>query len=378
MKIAQVCPYDFSRPGGVKSHIENLALQLRTFGHEVKIIAPNVNAGRIDDKSVKLIGKNRSTNIWGGTKIDVNIARGDEKKDLENYLESEKFDIIHFHNGWTPFMAWQVRYYSKTRHVATFHDTPADTFLGKKIVGKFLMPLAAKFIERISDALISVSASQAKYVSKWLAKKPEIIPNGINLIDYNPDQEPLKLYQDGKFNLLFLGRFEERKGLFFTLEAFRELKVKYDDLRLLIAGDGDQRAQAEQFVANHALADVIFLGFVADDLKASLIRTADLMLATAIYGESFGIVLLEAMASGTPVVGFGNEGYLNVITEPWDEFFPKPRDIQQLINKIEALYLDKELRESMTKWGLEEVKKYEWKYISRKIEKVYYAAMKGK
>ena len=330
MKIAEVCPYDFSRPGGVKSHIENLALYLKKMGHEVSIIAPNVNAENIHDDRVKLIGKNRSTNLWGGTKIDVNIARGDEIKELKNYLEKEQFDIIHFHNGWTPFMSWQVAYHTDAKIVWTFHDTPADNFISKKVVGKYVMPAAAKYIQRFAHELISVSKSQSNYVDRWLKPKPTIIPNGINLNDFNTEFKSIEKYQDGKFNLLFLGRFEERKGLFHTLEAYKRLQSKYDNLRLLIAGDGDQRDEAHAFVKANDLKCVEFLGFIDEEIKASLISTADVFLATALYGESFGIVLLEAMACGTAIAGYGNEGYLNVVPNPWDEFFPSPRDIDSL------------------------------------------------
>lgn len=375
MKIAQVCPYDWSRPGGVKAHIENLAIYLRKMGHEVKIIAPNVNPEQINDPNVKLIGDGGSTTLWGGTEIDINIAKGDEVEDLKAFLEEEQFDLLHFHNGWTPFMTYQVRYFSKAKHVGTFHDTPADTFLAKRFVGPILMPLAASLIWKVADHMISVSESQSKYVKSFLAKNPTIIPNGINPDQFNTTFEPISDYQDGKFNLLFLGRFEQRKGLFHTLEAFKTLKAKYSDLRLLIAGDGEQKQEALDFVAENQLADVVFLGFIDEEVKASLIRTADVMLATALYGESFGIVLLEAMACGTPIAGYGNEGYRNVIKGKWNEYFPEPRDIKSLTDKIEKLYLDEDLQKEMSAWGIEEAKTYEWQHITNQVFEVYQKVM---
>lgn len=375
MKIAQVIPYDFSRPGGVKSHIENLAIYLKKMGHEVKIIAPNVNGHLIDNPDVKLIGKGRNTDFWGGTKIDINMAKGDEIKELKAYLKKEQFDILHFHNGWTPFMTYQVRYFSNAKNVGTFHDTPTDTFFGQKIVGGILMPLASGVVTLVADELISVSKSQAKYVTRFFTKKPAIIPNGINPEQFNTSFDPWAEYQDDKFNLLYLGRFEGRKGLFYALESFKQLKPKYPNLRLLIAGDGDQKQDALDFVSNNHLEDVVFLGFVDEDKKASLIRTAHIMLATAIFGESFGIVLLEAMACGTPMVGFGNSGYLNVINGKWTEYFPEPRDGQSLTDKIEKLYNNPDIREEMIDWGIEEAKKYEWAKITEQVETVYQKAL---
>lgn len=378
MKIAQVCPYDWSRPGGVKAHIENLAIYLRKMGHEVKIIAPNVNADQINDPNVKLIGKGRSTTLWGGTEIDINIAKGEEVEQLKRYLGEEQFDLLHFHNGWTPFMTYQVRYYSKAKHVGTFHDTPADNFLMQKFVGPILMPLAASLVWKVADHMISVSESQARYVKSFLAKDPTIIPNGINPDQFNTSFEPIEEYKDGKFNLLFLGRFEERKGLFYTLKAFKTLKAKYPDIRLLIAGDGEQKQEALDFVADNKLEDVVFLGFIDEEIKANLIRTVDILLATAIYGESFGIVLLEAMACGTPVAGFGNEGYLNVIKSPWDEYFPTPRDLDTLTDKIEKLYLNEDIRKEMSDWGIAEAKTYEWEHITNQVFEVYEMVMNRK
>jgi phosphatidylinositol alpha-mannosyltransferase len=337
MKIAQIIPYDFSRPGGVKSHIENLAECLRNLGHEVKIIAPNINAESINDP--------------------------------------EAFDILHFHNGWSPFLTYQIRYYSSSKNIGTFHDTPTDSFFGKYFVGKILMPLASGFITLVADELISVSKSQAKHVTTFYTKKPTIIPNGINPNQFNTSFEPIKEYKDGMFNLLYLGRFEKRKGLFYTLNAFNELKSKYGNLRLLIAGDGDQKQEALDYVKNNQLKDVIFLGFVDEKIKANLIRTADIMLATALFGESFGIVLLEAMACGTSMVGFGNQGYLNVIKGKWTEYFPKPKDGRTLTDKIEKLYLNEDIRNEMSVWGIEESKKYHWTKITAEVEKVYKKAM---
>ena len=376
MKIAQVCPYDWSRPGGVKSHIENLAIYLRKMGHEVKIIAPNVNAESITDPNVQLIGKGRSTNLWGGTEIDINIAKGEEVEALKNFLKEEQFDLLHFHNGWTPFMTYQVRYFSKAKHVGTFHDTPADSFLAQRFVGPILMPLAASLIWKVADHMISVSESQSKYVKSFLAKNPTIIPNGINPDHFNTDFEPLERYKDGKFNLLFLGRFEERKGLFHTLEVYKSLKEKYDDIRLLIAGDGEQKQEALDFVSKNNLADVEFLGFIDEEIKASLIRTADVLMATALYGESFGIVLLEAMACGTPVAGYGNEGYLNVIKSPWTDYFPAPRDLKTLTSKVEELYNYPTIRNEMSNWGIQEAKKYEWEKITHQVFEVYEKVMR--
>lgn len=362
MKIAQVCPYDFSRPGGVKNHIESLSKYLRLSGHEVKVIAP---APDVFQPNTHHFGRNRSMNI-AGTKIDLNIALGQERRALKHFLKEEDFDIIHFHTFWNPALPFQVSRYSNAKHIATFHDTPKSEWVGKTV-----MPLAAKAVFKLMDEIISVSESQANYISRFSSRKINIIPNGIDLDVYHQHIDPLKIFQDGMFNLLFLGRLEPRKGLAYALESFKQLKNNYPNLRLIIAGDGDERSMAIDFIQKNNLQDVELLGFVSETEKLQLLKTADLYLAPAIYGESFGIVLLEAMAMGTPIVGFSNKGYLNVISENQKKYFAIPKDQAELQQKLEALINDEAARASLSAEGKAIVNQYHWPLISDKIEKIY-------
>lgn len=365
MKIAQVCPYDFSRPGGVKSHIVSLSNQFTKLGHEVKILAPNINASQINEPNVYLFGKNRSIN-FGGTKIDINIALGKELRDLKDFLKKEKFDVIHFHTIWNPILPFQIRWFSKAKHVATFHDTPKNQFIGKT-----LMPLAAKAIFGIIDEVISVSKTQANYINKFSSKTIAIIPNGIDLDFYQKEIEAIKKYQDGKTNLLFLGRLEPRKGVFYALESFRILNDHGHNIRLIIAGDGDERALVETYIEKYNLSDVELLGFVTEEEKRRLLKKADLFLAPALYGESFGIVLLEAMASGTPMAGFANTGYKNILTVEMMKYFPEPKDQEELTRSIRELISHPEERAKLIEIGTSEMAKYEWQLLANQIDQIY-------
>lgn len=367
MKIAQICPYDFTRPGGVKNHIECLSGYLRSKGHEVKIIAPTPV---VDEENVYHFGRNRSMRI-GGTKIDINIAWGREWNDLKQFLRDESFDIIHFHTFWNPALPLQVRLLSKAKHVTTFHDTPKSEWMGKTV-----MPLAAKGVFRLMDAVISVSETQANGVNRFSKQKIHIIPNGIDLNTYSQPIEAVPKYQDGKFNLLFLGRLEPRKGLTYALESFRALKDRYEDVRLLVAGDGAERAIAEQFISKYQMENIELLGFVSEVEKRQLLRTADLYLAPALYGESFGIVLLEAMAMGTPIVGFANSGYLNVLNNAQKKYFSRSYDIEGLNRAIMELYQSKTKRKLLSKEGYAEVKKYDWNVIGADVNDIYLSLLK--
>ncbi len=362
MKIAQVCPYDFSRPGGVKNHIESLSKHLKLRGHEVKIITPLPDTGQ---SNVYHFGGNRSLNL-GGTKIDLNIAIGAERKALKEFLKKEQFDIIHFHTFWNPALPFQIRRLSNAKHVTTFHDTPKNQFVGKNI-----MPIAAKGVFALMDAIISVSETQASYINRFSKREIFIIPNGIDLQEYNKPLDPIAKYSDGKFNLLFLGRLEERKGLIYALKSFRSIKEQNEHIRLIIAGDGDERTIAEEFIKLNNLRDVEMLGFVSEQDKLKLLKICDLYVAPALFGESFGIVLLEAMAMGTPIAGFANQGYLNVLSDEQQKFFAHPGDSEGLTQCIIKLMTSKELLNSLSEHGHEIVKHYDWKIHTKTIEKIY-------
>lgn len=364
MKIALVCPYDFSRPGGVKSHIVSLSKYLAMIGHQVKIIAPNINAKNVEETNVHFFGRSRSVNV-GGTKIDVNIALGDEKKALKEFLKKESFDVIHYHTIWNPLLPFQVRRYSKTKQVATFHDTPKSQF-----VGDWIMPTMARGIFSFLDQVISVSKSQAAYISRFSKRKIHIIPNGIDLEEIKQLTPKNNSRTDENFQLLFLGRLEPRKGVMHALMAFHRLKQRYPKLKLLIAGDGDGKTEVENYITDHSLHDVELLGFVDEETKYRLLKESDIYLAPALYGESFGIVLLESMAVGTPIAGYANAGYKNVITAEMMEGFADPGDITQFASCIEKL-IPSDKRDQLAAHGLAEVKKYDWSQVSKEVNEIY-------
>lgn len=362
MKIAQVCPYDFSRPGGVKSHILSLSKYLTKVGHEVKIIAPNINSESVNEPNVYFFGKNRSLNI-GGTKIDLNVALGEEKKALKDFLKKEQFDIIHYHTIWNPLLPFQIRKYAKSKHIATFHDTPKNLF-----IGKWIMPLVARWVFAFLDGIISVSNTQSDFIKRFSKRKIRIIPNGIDLEEIQ--NQPKVRKDPATFQLLFLGRLEPRKGVMHALQAFRELKMTYQNMKLIIAGDGDDRKMVEEYIEEYDLRDVEMKGFVDEATKYALLQESDIYLAPALYGESFGIVLLEAMSIGTPMAGYANEGYKNVLTKEMIKHFSDPEDLKGLVRNIEGLLLS-EKREQLSIVGLREVKKYDWKILTTEIEELY-------
>ena len=141
-------------------------------------------------------------------------------------------------------------------------------------------------------------------------------------------------------------------------------------MKLLIAGDGDGRPEVEKYIEDHTLVDVELLGFVSEREKYKLLKESDIYLAPALYGESFGIVLLEAMAVGTPIAGYANSGYKNVITEEMQIGFAEPGNLAQFTNCIEHL-IPSTKRKELSTHGLKEVRKYDWEEVSKEVNEVY-------
>jgi phosphatidylinositol alpha-mannosyltransferase len=227
------------------------------------------------------------------------------------------------------------------------------------------------------DGLIAVSKTALKYFEKF--KKPKIvIPNGVDLEIFNPNHKKIEKFLDGKINLLFVGRIEERKGLIYLLRAFSILRKKYRNLRLIVAGDGPEKENCQKFVKEKKLNEVEFLGKVEKELP-SLYVTCDIFCAPSIFGESFGLVILEAMASGKPVVGFANQGYKELLEgKKGSQFLARPKDVKDLAKKLEILIKNKKLREELGQWGIQEAKKYSWEKVTEKIIDFYLFCQKSK
>jgi phosphatidylinositol alpha-mannosyltransferase len=162
------------------------------------------------------------------------------------------------------------------------------------------------------------------------------------------------------------------------LRALLILKRKFENLRLIVAGEGPEKKKCEEFVKKNNLKDVLFLGKVEKELP-SLYATCDIFCAPSIFGESFGLVILEAMASGKPVVGFANQGYKELMKgKKGEKFLAKPKDFKELAKKIEILIGNEKLRKEMAQWGMKEAKKYSWEKISEKILDFYQFCKKEK
>jgi phosphatidylinositol alpha-mannosyltransferase len=372
MKIAQICPYNLFRAGGVQTHVKYLAQELRLQGHDVKIIAPGTDGAKCADKNIILLGKLTEFGM-NKTQTDFSLALGKLSEKIKKVLLKEKFDILHFHEPWLPALSYQILVESRGINIATIHSSTPDNFVGKSIEF-FLMPFASTVLNEF-DSVIAVSNAASKYLKEFYKGEVCIVPNGIDLSVFNPQNKPFDKFEDGKINILFLGRLDKRKGCIYLLKAFRKLKARFENVRLLIAGKGDQLKNINKYITKHDIPDVEMLGFVSEEDKPRIYASCDIYCSPALYGESFGIVLLEAMATGRPVVAYSNPGYKDVIKGTGALFLVKPKKVDALAAKLETLCRDKNLRGLMSKWGLKEAKKYSWDKVCDGVIKVYKNAL---
>jgi phosphatidylinositol alpha-mannosyltransferase len=353
VKIALVCPYTLARPGGVRSHIGGLGVALRARGHNVDVIAPS-DTEQLDSLRVVRCGSARHM-AFGGTQIDLTWAPWARVVDVCE----RGYDVMHFHTIWNPLVPFQLASRFRGPKVATFHDVPGpDT----PAWASGLMSPASELIRRVAlRRVIAVSPSVSRYLADG---RHEIIPNGLTV----PDPLPAEGEREA---VLYLGRLEPRKGVRTLIDAATLLGEHSPPI--WIAGDGPLRAELERL----ATPRVRFFGEVSETEKWSLLRRAALVVAPSLGGESFGIILLEAMAAGAPPVAAGNPGYRDVLAgRSVDLLFP-PGDARALAHRIGALMNDAADRHALRAWGENHWRQFDWRVLAARIERVYESAIVG-
>jgi len=219
---------------------------------------------------------------------------------------------------------------------------------------------------------IAVSKPAMNYAIKYVPGFYNIIPNGIDLGHFSPDVSPIERFCDGKINILFVGRLEKRKGLNYLLKAYQQVKAKAPNTRLIVVGPGTRfRRKYEKYVRRKGLADVVFAGMVSNDELPRYYKTADIFCSPAIGRESFGIILLEAMAVGKPIVASGIEGYASVVTHGREGLLVPPKDDKELAQALLSLISDEPLRRQMAAQGMLTAQNYDWAKVARRVLDYY-------
>ena len=217
------------------------------------------------------------------------------------------------------------------------------------------------------------------FISRYFPGDYQIIPHGIELEPFSREVSPFEEFRDEKTNILFVGRLEKRKGVGCLLKAYKTVKNEFPATRLLIVGPGNrERRDYEKWVKENKLNDVVFTGPVSDYDLHRYYRTADIFSAPAIGKESFGIILLEAMAAGKPIVASSNAGYANVINNNVDGMLVPPKNDKALAQAIIALLNDKGLQDQMGSNGRKKAEDHGWDRIAQRTLDYYIEILNGK
>jgi phosphatidylinositol alpha-mannosyltransferase len=362
----------FEYAGGVQEVVIHLAQGLRERGHEVRIITPrpNSNLAPHDDQMI-LLGQSRKMNTPFATMVDFGFEA--EGKEIDAMLEREKFDLIHFHEPWVPFLSRQIINRSSAVHVATFHAKLPETITGKSIMS-VVSPYTKSFLKDL-DALTAVSEAAAEYIRSITVDNITIVPNGIDLTRYHNIKSISPSTGTKMKTIAYVGRLESRKGIEWLIRAFGELQTRRRDVELVIAGKGVKLRSLQRLAESLKITNISFPGFIDDNAKIELISRADIFSSPALFGESFGIVLLEAMALGTPIVAGNNSGYASVLTGTGRLSLVDPRKTIEYTDRLDLLLDDERLRSAWQDWAATNIGQYAYPNIIDDYIPIYEAAL---
>jgi phosphatidylinositol alpha-mannosyltransferase len=371
LSIGIVSEYYYPLLGGISEHVHNTAVQFSQMGHRVQVITSQAKpdqilsrAGHPDHGRFDVVRLGKSLAIpWNGSVTNVTVGFSGLWRELRRTMLEGRYDIVHVHSPLVFTLPPLAILASPWPSVATFHSYFDRTPIYDAIKGL----LQKQFLDRLSGQ-IAVSQSCVRAMAPYFRIAPRIIPNGIDVNLFTPAAPRIPEYDDGRLNLLFLSRFEPRNGLDLMLRAFAIVRQQVPGVRLIVVGDGPRRPDYERMAAREFGTDVRIVGPVLEE-RPSYYATADLYCAP-ISKASFGMTLLEAMASGRPIVATSNDGYPDLLG-PDEGVLVPPRDHVVFAAAIVDLLRDPERRARMGRAGREKALGYNWPTVAERLVSYY-------
>lgn len=371
MRVALVCPYDLTVPGGVQSHVVHLAAALREAGDDVALLGPGRPAPA-PAGTPRHLPVGRAVPVpFNGSVAPIALGPGAAAR-TRRALARLGPDVIHVHEPVVPVVGVAAATSGVAPVVATVHAWGA-----RAAVYRAARPLARRVLDHLAVA-VAVSRAAAQFHANVLdvaADTFDIVPNGVDLARFRraADTDPGRA--DGERRLLFVGRLERRKGLLVLLEAFEQLAASRDDVVLDVVGDGPQRSRAEAAIPAGLRGRVRFHGRVDDAELAARLVGCDLYVSPALGGESFGIVLLEAMAAGAAVLASDLPGYRTVVTDGLDGRLVPPGDPAALAAAAGELLDDPTHRARLASAGRRQAEAHDWPIVAAELRRRYARAL---
>jgi phosphatidylinositol alpha-mannosyltransferase len=377
VRIGIVCPYSWDIPGGVQAHVRDLAEQLLSLGHQVSVLAPGDEDAEGLPSYVVPAGKAVAV-PYNGSVAHLQFGLVSAAR-VRRWLRDGEFDLVHVHEPAPPSLSMLTVLLADVPLVATFHSSSTRSRWLQLFDG-----VVQALLERLSGR-IAVSQSARKMIMVHLGADAVVIPNGVTIEHYRdapglPDWPRRELSEPGEPTggvIGFIGRYDEpRKGMPVLLSAMETLVLTRPELRLLVAGHGEE----DDFLRalTPALRDnVVMLGQVSESEKAGLLRSIDVYVAPNTGGESFGIILLEAMAARAPIVASDLDAFRRVLDDGRAGVLFANQDSAGLAIALERVLADPALRDQLAFASAEVVRPYDWAVIARQILRVYEIAIAG-
>lgn len=360
MRIGMVCPYSFDVPGGVQAHVLQLAEVMRGYGHHVSVLAPSSPHVELPDYVVS--GGKAVPIPYNGSVARLRFGPATHRL-VKKWLANGEFDVLHLHEPNAPSLSMLALQAAEGPIVATFHTSTTKS-LTLSVFQGILRPYHEKIVGRIA-----VSDLARRWQMEALGSDAVEIPNGVD-VDSFATAPLLDGYPRPGRSVLFLGRFDEpRKGMSVLLRALPGLVAEFPDVEVMVVGRGDEAELASE--AGDLARHLRFLGLVDDAEKASAMRSADVYCAPNTGGESFGIVLVEAMAAGTAVVASDLDAFRRVLEDGEAGRLVPVDDAAALAAALVEMLRDDEARARYVAAAALAVRRYDWSVVARQIQQVY-------
>lgn len=360
MRIGMVCPYSFDVPGGVQSHVLQLADVMDGLGHYVSVLAPSSPGAQLPDYVVS--GGKAVPIPYNGSVARLRFGPATHRL-VKRWLAEGDFDVLHLHEPNAPSLSMLALNIAEGPIVATFHTSTTKS-LTLTVFEPILRPMHEKIVGRIA-----VSDLARRWQMEALGSDAVVIPNGVDVAAF-ASAPLLDGYPRAGKSALFLGRYDEpRKGMAVLLRALPKLVERFPDVEILVVGRGDEDELRDD--AGELASHLRFLGQVDDADKASAMRSADVYCAPHTGGESFGIVLVEAMAAGTAVVASDLDAFRQVLDDGAAGRLVPVDDAPALADGLIEVLADDAVRERYVAAATHAVRRYDWSVVARQIMRVY-------